>query len=695
MTLLWHRRRVSLPELRAALGSGRDGTSAWAIKEAAERHGLRCTAVTLTGDDLPLLTAGAILHWRDRHFVVFERLSQGRVHLLDPATGRSAMDVAAFKRAFGGVALLFTATVPGSQEPPGASGGAPGRTLILASKRAWLGVLLVSLAVRALGLVGVVLLAAVLDRIVPRHDSHLLRVVAAAASAVLLLQALGSVLRNVMRAHLQVTVGNRLSVAFLDRLIRSPQSFFDDRSAGDLRARLDRVAEIEEALTKHVLCWMVDGVVGVVSLAVIVLAAPPPLAVVVVLVLAVEVALSCLAGALRMRLAARERRAARRLKRHQDYMFSAMEMLRANGLERDAFQVWAEAFAAGRRVQTDRSRLLAALEALVDFLRSGGPVVVLLCGAGLALRGRCTIGALVAVEVLTMQLTGFLAAIGSTLAELRALRSRLAMMDDVLEAAPAQDAAGRVILPGSAPARFEADRVTFRHSPQGREVITSLSLTVDAGELLAIVGPSGSGKSTLAGLLLGLYRPTDGEILIDGTSASTLDLSAIRGRFAVIGRVPFVFGGTILENLTLKRPGVSMEEVVRAAKGAQLHDEVVGMPLGYQTRLGSGGVGLSSGQGQRLALARALLRAPRALVLDDATSSLDPATEAGVFRALEALACTRIVIAHRLSTVAPADRIVVMDQGAIVEEGSHQELLCRRGAYHRLMRPQFDPGGGR
>jgi ABC-type bacteriocin/lantibiotic exporter with double-glycine peptidase domain len=220
-------------------------------------------------------------------------------------------------------------------------------------------------------------------------------------------------------------------------------------------------------------------------------------------------------------------------------------------------------------------------------------------------------------------------------------------------------------------------------------VVKGVCVKIEPGQFVAIVGRSGSGKSTLASLLVGLYLPTSGKILYDGTSLAELDLRSVRSQVGIVTQRAYVFGATIRANIALADPELPMDAVINAARTAQLHDEIALMPMGYETRLVQGGASLSGGQRQRLVLARALARRPAILLLDEATSALDVITESKVQNALARLYCTRIVIAHRLSTVQDADLILVMDGGQMVEQGTHSELLRRNGFYAKLVKTQM------
>lgn len=293
-----------------------------------------------------------------------------------------------------------------------------------------------------------------------------------------------------------------------------------------------------------------------------------------------------------------------------------------------------------------------------------------------------------ALNALAGSFLGPLTSVVGRAQQLQLVQANLERLTDITAAEPEQHQQ-IVQAPPKLSGHVQLDNVCFRYSSDGEDVLRALNLTIRAGQKVAIVGRTGSGKSTLGKLLLGLYLPTSGVISYDGIPLQRMHYQQVRRQFGVVMQDAVIFSGTILENLKLNNPTMSREQAMYAAQIAAIHEDIIKMPMGYDTFVGEGGSALSGGQRQRMAIARAVAHNPVILLLDEATSSLDVLTEQRVAQHLESFACTQIIIAHRLSTIRKADLILVMDRGTIVEQGSHSELLYSSGYYAKLIQQQM------
>jgi ATP-binding cassette, subfamily B, bacterial len=298
------------------------------------------------------------------------------------------------------------------------------------------------------------------------------------------------------------------------------------------------------------------------------------------------------------------------------------------------------------------------------------------------------LGTMLAVNALAAAFLQPVASLVMSAQRLQLVGAYFERIADVMRAEPEQNVSSIRPAPKLG-GTIEMRDVSFRYDAHSANVINHVSLSIYPGQKIALVGRSGSGKSTLARLLLGLYRPTEGEILYDGIPLQEMNLQEVRRQWGTALQDSFLFSSSLKDNISFHNRELSAEKLARAGQLAEIHDDVMQMPMGYETPIDEAGGSLSGGQRQRLSIARAIANEPALLLLDEATSHLDVITESRVDRNLDSLSCARVVIAHRLSTIKNADLIIVLDQGHIVEQGSHQELLARRGHYAGLVNAQL------
>jgi ABC-type bacteriocin/lantibiotic exporter with double-glycine peptidase domain len=681
----YHGNAITLDQARTVAGRNR-GTDALSIMQGAEQIGLRARGVRIELPELRHLPRGSILHWDFSHFVVLDRVHGSSVDVVDPAFGRRALSIEQLGRHFTGVALVFEPSQAFVATPPGRSKVLRYLGHLAAHPGLVARVLVTTVALRVLALALPVFTALIVDRVVPRGDHDLLYVVGGGIAVTLAFQ----LLANLIRAHFLIELRTRLDVSmtmgFVTRLLSLPYAFFHRRSVGDLLLRVASNTFIRDLLTSSLLATLLDGALAAAYLALL-LWLSPLLALVTLAVAVLQLAVLLLSRHHYARLTSQDLESQARAHSYLVQMLVGIETLKVAGAESRALEQWGNLYIDELNVSLQRSRMKAVVDAVTSLLQTGAPLALLGVGAVLVLKGQLSLGAMLATTALaTGFLTPFASLIESAL-QLQLLGSYVERIDDVLAAEPEQ-VRESLVAPPRLTGAIEVQNVSFRYGPNDPLVVRDVSLTVAPGATVAIVGRSGSGKSTLAALLLGIHRPTEGRIIYDGYDLAELDRKRIRRQFGMVPQSPFIFSGSVRSNIALTDPSLSLDRVVAAARRAGIDADIRAMAMGYDTPIADGGATLSGGQRQRLALARALVHDPAVLLLDEATSSLDATTERAVMDALRALRATRIIIAHRLSTIVRADRILVMQDGRIVESGTHGELMERRGVYAELVADQ-------
>jgi ABC-type bacteriocin/lantibiotic exporter with double-glycine peptidase domain len=693
MSLGFHGNRVRLDEVRGRMGIARDGTSARTIVDTARGYGLRARGLRLEPSALEGLARGSILHWEFNHFVVFDKVAKDGVVIVDPGIGQRTVAWTRFGEAFTGIAIQLEPTDQLGATADGEKRTGPLRRYLdmLLSERSVLGKVVVSsLILRLVALAMPLFVGLVVDRVIPHADTHLLTIAALGLGMALVFDLLTNIIRAHLLLELRAAMDTKLTLGFLEHLTSLPYSFFQQRSTGDLMMRVSSNSTVREILTSNTLSALLDGVLVIFYIG-FVFWMSPLIGFIIIALATGQIALFLASRRPTRDLMAEDLEAQAKAQSYMVQLLGGIETLKASGSEPRAVERWSNLFVDEINISLRRGRLSALVDGLRGALERLAPLIVLFLGAHMVIEGTLSLGAVLALNALAAGIFGPLSKLVGSALQLQLLSGYLDRIDDVLEAPreqpddmrPAHRLGGHIRL----------DDVSFRYSDSGPLAVDGVSLDIKPGETIAVVGSSGCGKSTLARLVAGLYQPTSGKIALDGHQLGAMELRSVRQQLGMVPQDPFVFASSIRDNISLSWPEAELERVAWAARTAAIHQDVVAMPMGYDTPLADGGGGLSGGQRQRVAIARAVLSAPAVMILDEATSALDTATEARVANNLRRLNCTQIIIAHRLSTVMHADQILVMDKGRVVERGTHSELLSRPSLYRDLVAGQ-DLGHG-
>jgi NHLM bacteriocin system ABC transporter peptidase/ATP-binding protein len=698
----YYSRIVPLAELRRECGVSRDGSSAFYLVKAARNYGLNAKGFKAPLEILKTIPSPYIIFWNFNHFVVVEGFGKKCVYLNDPATGRRTVSLEEFDRAYTGVILVME---PG---PSFEKGGKKRNTLAALVSRlrySW-GTILFSLFAGFLLTVPRLAVSAFsqvfVDEILVSQRQDWIKPLVLGMVLTAVLRGILASLRLTYLRNLMLKLSVTMSGQFVWHILRLPVGFYAQRFAGEISSRLSLNDKVAGILSGTLGKTIIDTVMMVFYF--LIMLQYDRLLTGIALVFA---SINFLALQLMLRT-----RVDANLKLAQEYGklngvaiagIQTIETLKASGLESDSFAKFAGYYAKALNAQQDlglQSQVLTILPTLLSALMTAS---ILTVGGLKVMDGTLSVGMLVAYQSL---MAGFLAPIDSLInfgSLLQDLEADLNRLDDVLQNSvdpevekrpeESKGEGGKTFSLHQSPITglqgyVELQNITFGYSRVEKPLIENFSLSVKPGQRVAVVGTSGSGKSTIAKLICGLYQPWSGEILFDGTPRKQISRSVLTSSLAMVEQDIFLFAGTVRENLTLWDSTVAPADLVKACQDAAIHDTILSLPGGYEAKLIEGGMNLSGGQRQRLEIARAMVRNPAVLVLDEATSSLDAQTELIIDRNLRRRGCSCVVIAHRLSTIRDCDEIIVLEQGLVVQRGTHEQLWAQGGSYVRLLRSE-------
>ncbi|TWH41000.1 ATP-binding cassette subfamily B protein [Dulcicalothrix desertica PCC 7102] len=689
-------KRFSINKLRDMTNATRSGASLRAVASVAESLGFATRPVKATFDKFALQSLPAIAHWEGKHFIVVYEITKKRIIVGDPALGQRILTHKEFEKDWTGYALLLQPTAALKQTKNDTTGLWKFFELVKPHYKVLFEIFIASVLMQIFGLVTPVFTQLLLDRVLVQRSVSTLNAVGLGMILFGLFRIAMNAVRTYLLDHTATRVSLALVIGFIKHTFRLPLSYFESRYVGDIISRIQENQKIQTFLTGETLSITLDLMSLIVYLGVMfsyswkmtlfVLVTVPPFFI-----------LALASTSILRRISREVFNAGAEENSYLIESLTGIRTIRSLAIEQTVRWRWEELL--NNLVKKSFSAQvigirLSAVSGVIEMFVSTG---IMWFGAWQVINGELTIGQLVAFNMLIGNVLSPFQRFSGLWNHFQEIVISVERLNDVLEAEPEEDLQNkpRKSLP-RLKGHIRFHNVTFRYHPESEtNVLQNLNFEIQPEQMVALVGRSGSGKTTLGKLILGLYPATDGKITIDGYDVNHIALKSLRSQIGVVDQDTFLFGGTIRENIAIAHPEATIEEIVQAAYAAGADEFIQKQPLGYETQIGEGGGMLSGGQRQRLAIARALLGNPRLILLDEATSHLDAESERIIQNNFKTIlkGRTSVIIAHRLSTVRNADLILVLDHGVLVESGTHDELIAKRGHYYYLNQQQLAEAG--
>ena len=702
MILGYYGRWISLEQARDDCGISRDGSSARDILRAGRSYGLEVngfrqnTESFLKDSEFP-----CIAHWENNHFIVVTGIKNKKVYINDPSAGAVVMPVSEFDKGYSGVCLYFKPTEAFS--PGGKRGSVWG--YVVKTLKGGIGAILFSIVITAVmsvsGIANTWFSKFFLDGLLSGKEADKFPSFMAALLGVIAVQVIFSGMRDIYMLKIEGRLSVFGNASYIWKVLRLPMKFFSQRGAGDIQQRQSLNANVAKDLTFKVAPVFLNFCMLIFYLVVML-----RFSVTLTIVGLVGMAVNAFVGKISSK---RNVNITQVLMRDEGLLDSAtvsgvnmIETLKSSGSENGFFQLWSSYHDSVNDLRLRVASLDAYFTALMNMVTELVNYTVIFIGAFLIFKGHFTEGTLFAFRGYLdsfMTPVDMLIGIGQDLQEMRARIDRIKDVmeyptDAVCSNMEEIDMDGLQVsnseesgisdykkLTGS----ISIKNVSFGYSKFAKPLINDFSLELKPGSSVAFVGPSGCGKSTMANLISGLYQPWQGEILFDGKHIDEIDQSVFRSSVTVVDQDITIFEDTIANNIKMWDSTVEDFEMIMAARDASIHDDIMKREGGYENILLENGRNMSGGQKQRLEIARVLASDPTVVIMDEATSALDARTEFNVMRSIRNRGITTVIIAHRLSTIRDCDEIIVLDQGEVVQRGTHEELMREGGLYSLLV----------
>ncbi len=674
MLLRYYRGKDRITTIREYLEAGRDGLKLSFIAQYLKSRGMETTIYKAGIDSLSQLPLPAVIFWNNEHFVVLESIKKDSYIIVDPAFGRRKIDRETMEQSYSDIIMIVSPTKEYKASKEKSDTWGIVFDYIKKRKATMIIVVLMSLVAYALQLSVPVMTEKIIDS--DKINNYGLMVLGLSV-----LLGLINFLRGRKMIVMQIDTDYHLSKTVFSKILRLPYKYFEGRTSGDILFRMSSISNIRELMSEQfVQTLMQIGVLGFI-LAYMIIKSPKIAAVAVAVFVVTGIFIIAMKPFI-LEVNQDDMMKNTMLQTVQVETVYSMFAIKTSGMEDETWHNWKKAYDNSLVTFRKKNRVINLYTSVLAFVQNIAPIFLLGLGIYEAMCGRMTLGESMAVYSLTGSFftTGISAY--NFWNDYVAASAYMERLHDIIDTDDETNPENPVCVKVSGD--IDINHVSFSYTKSSKNVLNDIDIHIKKGEKVAIVGASGSGKSTLAKLITGLYEPTEGDILYDGVSSKFINKSELRKQIGVVPQDMTLFNESIYENIRMNREEIGMDDVKNAAALARIEDEIEKMPMKYYTLVSDMGMNLSGGQRQRIALARAIVHKNDLVILDEATSALDYENERKISDYLGKEECTRIVIAHRLSTVIDADKIIVLDNGTVKEVGKHEDLINMNGMYAQL-----------
>lgn len=691
MIAKYHGMDLGIPYFREAAYVSRDGTSLLALANAAEKAGFTTRGVRLTAEALANVTLPAVAHF-GYHFVVFYAVDAKGVMVADPAKTLHRMSFEELAQKWTGILLLLEPTPRLYSHDPQKNNYRRYAAIARPHLSIIRDILVASLLLSLLGLGMPIFNQLILDKVLVHQNLELLNLIIMGMVIATVFDLIVGAVRTYLVDFVSMKLDISLSTFFYRHVLRLPMKFFTDHRVGDITSRLGEVEGIRSFLTHGAVGTILDAIMLVVYVAILTYYDWRLL----FLALAFTAPIMVLTRFVSPRLQATYLEVAEQHAIATSQMveqISAMATIKALGAEDLARWRWQKTFEKTTRMSFSLQKLGLLYSTFGQAMMTCGNLTIMYLGARMVLEGKLSAGQLIGISSIFGQVMHPILNLTSQWNEIQELKVRLQRLNDVFDHPPETGPTRSSLKSQNLKGHIRIENLSFGYKgPTGPMVLKGLSMEIYPGQMVAIVGRSGSGKTTLAQLINRLQEPLGGKIVFDGFEAKEIPLPLLRQHVGIVLQDNALFSGSILENIAYGDDDPDLSRVVNAATLANAHEFITRLPMGYSTKLTEGGLGLSGGQKQRIAIARSLYHDPKVLLMDEATSALDAESEQAILSNFKSIiqGRTAIIIAHRLNTIMQADQVFVLDEGSIIEAGTHKSLMAKRGLYYSLFSQQLN-----